>query len=427
MTIKELKGLDVKIYCETLDNGLRLFLIPYSNRNNYYINYATNYGAEVDEFVSCVTGKKTKKPYGVAHFLEHKVFEQEDGIDPFTYYSESGADVNASTGYKLTSYTVDGINNFEDNLNYLLDFVNTPYFTDENVEKEKGIIIEELNMYKDQPENILYEESNKLLFQKHPMRIDIGGTPSSVRKITKEILYDCYDTFYQPSNMFLLVAGNFDVEKVLNIVKNNKKLNSKKIKKEIKVTKVKEPVEVNIKEKEIKIDNIIVPKLFFNIKSPLKELEKEEKYKYIISADILSYILFGESSDFKEEMLKKNLFSLFFCSCDAVDDLLIYEFIAESKKPYEVKDEIIKCFKNRKITKEDVERIKKVKISLEVMASDRPYALLDVALNHLIDYGDIIYNKMDIIRSITLEDVEKVRNDILIDNNCFIVGYPKEK
>ena len=201
MIKKEIKGLDVNIYYEKLNNGLDIYLVPYSNRNNYYIEYAVKYGACINEFISNTTGKKTKMPLGIAHFLEHKMFEQEDGIDPFAFYSETGSDANASTSYDMTSYTVEGTSNIEVNLDYLLNYVNSPYFTEQNVEKEKGIIIEELNMYKDQPENILYEKSNCALFKKHPMRRDVGGTPRSVRKITKEILYECYDTFYQPNNI----------------------------------------------------------------------------------------------------------------------------------------------------------------------------------------------------------------------------------
>ena len=427
MTIKEFKGLDLKVYYEELENGLKVFLIPYDDRNNYYIEYGVKYGAEIDEFISSHTGKKTKAPYGVAHFLEHKMFEQEGGTDPFSYFSSTGTDSNASTGYRITSYTVDGIELIEKNLNYLIDFVNSPYFTDQNVEKEKGIIIEELNMYKDQPENILYEESNKALFKKHPMRRDVGGTPASVKKITKEILYECYDTFYQPNNMFLVIAGNLNPEKIIKLIKSNKKLNKKTTKNEIKVFKVKEPIEVNYKEKAINIKNMIIPKFIFNIKSPLKNnLTNEEKYKYMISTDILLYILFGMSSTFREEMLKKELYSLFYSSGVIVDDLMIIECVAESKKPNEFKNNIIKCLKEQEINKEDVERVKKVKISLEVMEIDKPFRVSDSIIDHLLDFGDVIYNKMDLIRSITLEDILEVRNNILIDNNSYVVGYPKK-
>ncbi len=426
MTIKEFNGLDLKVYFEELENGLKVFMIPYNDRNNYYIEYGVHYGAEIDEFISNDTNKKTKAPYGVAHFLEHKMFEQEDGTDPFSFYSESGTDSNASTGYKITSYTIDGIDDIEKNLDYLLTFVNSPHFTDENVEKEKGIIIEELNMYKDQPENVLYEKSNKALFQKHPMRRDIGGTVGSVKKITKEILYECYNTFYQPYNMFLVIAGKINPDNLIKIIKNHNKLNNKQEKKEIKVFKTKEPVDVKEKEKKVQIKNMIIPKFILSVKSPMKELKKEEKYKYMVSMDIMLYILFGMSSEFREEMLNKEMYSLFYSSGVIVDDLMIIEFIGESKKPDEFKKYILENLKNKKITKEEVERVKKVKISLEVMDTDKPFKISDNIIDNLLDYGEIIYNKLDIIRSITIDDIVNLRKDILYDNYSYVLGCPKK-
>ena len=426
MIVNEIKGTDVKVFYEKLNNGLEVFLVPYEDRKNYYVEYGVKYGAEIDEFVSAHTNKKTKMPYGVAHFLEHKMFEQEDGVDPFSYFSKSGTEANASTGYRMTSYTIEGVNNILDNLNFLLDYVNSPYFTFENVEKEKGIIIEELNMYKDQPENILYEESNKAVFKKHPMRRDVGGTVNSVKKITKDILYECYDTFYQPNNMFLVVAGKFEVEEVLKLIKNHKKLNSKKNGKMIKTFKVKEPIEVNIKEKEMKIKNIINPKFILNIKSSMEKLDSLEKYKYMVTSEFLLYILFGMSSEFREIMLNKDYYSLFYYSDAVVDDLYIYEFICESKHPHEMKEEIINCLKNKEITENDLERVKKVKISLNVVSSDYPYRIMDSIIDNIVEFGEVIYNRIDIIKSISLEDISRVRNNIFIDNNSFVIGYPKE-
>ena len=426
MIVKQLKGTDVDIFFEKLDNGLKIYLAPFKNRKNYYIDYNVKYGSNVYEFISSHTNKKTKKPYGVAHFLEHKMFEQEDGMDPFSFFSQTGSDANASTSYDITSYIVDGVKNIEENLEFLLNYVNSPYFTDENVEKEKGIIIEELNMYKDQPENKLYDESNKALFIKHPIRIDIGGTPSSVNKITKEILYDCYDTFYEPNNIFITIAGNFDPEKVINIIKNNKKVNSKKGDKEIKVIKTIEPIEVKEREKEIKIKNIVIPKFVLNFKSPMKELTGEEKFKYDTVLDILLYILFGNSSEFREEMYRKELCTLLYGSGTIVDNVFVVEILAESKKPYELKEKVINCLKNKKITAEDVERIKKVKISLEVMDSDKPSKISYSMIRDITDFNEIIYNKIDIIKSITLEDVINVRKDIMLDNYSFVLGMPKK-
>ncbi len=424
MIKKEIKGIDVDVFYEKLENGLEVFLIPFSNRKNYYIEYGVKYGAKVLEFKSD-DNKKIKIPYGTAHFLEHKMFEQEDEKDPFSFFSESGSDANASTSYDFTSYTVEGIKDIEKNMDFLLNYVNSPYFTDENVEKEKDIIIEELNMYKDQPENRLYDESNKAVFVRHPMRIDIGGTPSSVRKITKEVLYDCYNTFYQPSNMFLIASGNIDCNKLIEVIKNNKKLNSRK--KSIKKNPViiNEPLEVKTKEKEVKIKNLMITKTVLSFKYKIDESDIIKKFKYEVSLNILLYVLFGISSEFRENVYKKELCTLFYSSSSIIDNIVIIEFLMETKNPKEIKNEIINCLKNTKITKEDVERVKKVKISLEVMDSDKPYKVLNSIVKDLIDYDDVLYNKIELIRSLDLKDIEKVRKDILFDNYSYVIGISK--
>ena len=426
MMEREFKDLGIKVYTEELDNGLKVFLILLNDRKNYYVEYLTKFGAEINEFKSRITGKRVKVPYGVAHFLEHKMFEQEDGVDPFSFYSKSGVDANASTGYKETTYTLEGVDNIEDNIDFLINYVNSPYFTDENVEKEKGIIIEELNMYKDQPENKLYDKNNKSLFKYHPFRRDIGGTPKSVRSITKENLYECYETFYQPSNMIMAVAGNFDKDRVLNIIKSNKKLNSKKENCEIITYKVKETLLVNSKENSLKINNLIIPKFALSIKSFVDIENGRDRYKFIICIDILLYILFGSSSEFREEMLENNFYSLFYFSSVLSDNLLLIEFICESKVPSEFKEKIMEQFKYKNFSSKDVERIKKVKISLEVMNTDKPYRILDTVTGHLLDYGEVIYDKMDIIRNISFEDIMNVRKKICFDNYSFTIGYPKK-
>ena len=149
----KLNGLEQSVYTETLNNGLEIYLVPYENKKNYYISYATKFGSDIIEFTDA--NKKTyKPPLGIAHFLEHKMFENEDGVDPFTFFSESGTDSNASTSFDHTQYICSGTKKFRENLRYLLKFVNSPYYTDENVNKEKGIIAEEINMYQDIPDYI---------------------------------------------------------------------------------------------------------------------------------------------------------------------------------------------------------------------------------------------------------------------------------
>ena len=424
MKKKMLEGIEQEVITETLDNGLKIFLMPFNNRKNYSINYMTIFGAAIDRFK--VNGKVCAPPSGVAHFLEHKMFEQETGEDPFEFFSKTGSDANASTGYKSTSYTVEGTNNIEENLEFLLNYVNSPYFTDENVEKEKNIIVEEINMYSDEPESRMYNESSKAIFKKHPMRIDIGGTEESVRKITKDDLYSCYNAFYIPSNMYLFISGNFDAESILKVIRNNKLLNEKKNNPVVSVIRPNEPLEVNKKKIELKLDNVVKPKMIFTLKISLKDLHFEDKYKFVLLTTFIYDILYGSASIFKEEALSDNLFTEFVASKMVIDDFLLIEFMAESSSPEKLKEKIVEYFNNKEITKDDVERYKKTYISSYVLSSDRVQSTLNGVIESVVDYGDVIYDKINIIRSITLDDVLLAKSKIDIDNSSLVVAYSKK-
>lgn len=424
MKKKMLEGIEQEVITETLDNGLKIFLMPFKNRKNYSINYMTIFGAAIDKFK--VNGKVCAPPSGVAHFLEHKMFEQETGEDPFEFFSKTGSDANASTGYKSTSYTVEGTNNIEENLEFLLNYVNSPYFTDENVEKEKNIIVEEINMYSDEPESRMYNESSKAIFKRHPMRIDIGGTEESVRKITKDDLYSCYNAFYIPSNMYLFISGNFDAESILKVIRNNKLLNEKKNNPAVSVIRPNEPLEVNKRKIELKLDNVVKPKMIFTLKIALKDLHFEDKYKFVLLTTFIYDILYGSASIFKEEALSDNLFTEFVASKMVIDDFLLIEFMAESSSPEKLKEKIVEYFNNKEITKDDVERYKKTYISSYVLSSDRVQSTLNDVIESVVDYGDVIYDKINIIRSITLDDVLLAKSKIDIDNSSLVVAYSKK-
>ncbi len=426
MITREIKDLEQTVHIEVLDNGLTVYLVPFKNRKNYYIEYVTKFGASIGKFKPCDTDKFQKISYGVAHFLEHKMFEQESGEDPFEFFSKYGSDANASTGYKSTSYVVEGTNNIEENLDYMLTYVNSPYFTDENVEKEKNIIIEEINMYNDEPEGKLYRESSMAIFKNHPMRIDIGGTEKSVRNITKEELYSCYNTFYQPSNMFLIIGGNFSIDSVMKVIKNNKALNSNKIKEEITVKSVKEPNEVNVKFKEISIEGMVIPKFILTIKKSIKGLEKKDRYELSVLVSLLYNILFGSASTFREQALKQGMMSFLSPSKVIVDDFLLIEFLAESRSPKELSEKLIECFKNKEITEEEIERHKKCYISNLVLTSDRVVSTVSSLVDNIIDYDDIVYNKIDIVRSINLDKMNRLREFIDIDNSSLVIANCKE-
>src|SRR5574344_1024578 len=240
MKKKTIKGIDLDVYHEILDNGLDIYIIPNHSVNNTYATYSTRYGGMHNDFIPNGEKKMTSVPKGIAHFLEHKMFEQENDADVFKFFSERGSDANANTNYRKTTYLFSGPNAFYENLEFLLDYVEKPYFTDENVEKEKGIIIEELEMYEDRPYSRLVNTCMYNALIEHPMKYPFIGTKKSVNSITKEDLYKCYNTFYHPSNMFIVVTGNVDPDQVLEVIRKHESVRKLDKVKPIKLKEYKE-------------------------------------------------------------------------------------------------------------------------------------------------------------------------------------------
>ena len=218
MNIKKYDQLNETLYSEILPNGLKVFVLPKPDFHKTYGLFSTNYGSIDNEFG--YDGELTHVPDGIAHFLEHKMFEKEDG-DVFQLFGKQGASSNAFTSFTKTSYLFSATDQVLENLQTLIDFVQDPYFTEETVEKEKGIIGQEIQMYDDDPSWRQFFGILGNLYPKHPLHIDIAGTVASIAEITAEDLYLCYNTFYHPSNMTLFVVGNVDPEEVLAFVRDN--------------------------------------------------------------------------------------------------------------------------------------------------------------------------------------------------------------
>ena len=415
----KLKGLDQSVFYEELANGLKVILLPFKNKTNYYINYTTKYGSINLDFIPSNSKKMYSSPKGVAHFLEHKLFEQEDGESPFEFYSKSGTSSNAGTSYKRTSYYLWGVNKLEENLDYLISCVNKPYFTDSNVEKEKGIIIQELNMYMDNPDSVLNNEVSKATYKNHPIRYDIGGYPDTVSKITKEDLYTCYDTFYSPSNMILAISGNFDVCKILDLIKSNNDLMSRKSTGKITMKDYKEPSKVQDTYKEITFPNIANSKVAMNIKVSLKNVKDLREF----IAYVMAYIglKFASASDFKEEMITNNYATSFTYGAMLLEDYYTIELYAETDKPNMVIDKILKELESKNISENDLERYKKVKISYLVMESDNIEASVENAMDDLIIFGKIFDDEVDFIRKMNIDRFNEIINDIDFSNHATVV------
>lgn len=411
----DLKGLDISCYTEKLANGLEIYMLPYSNKKNYFMSYATKFGSDILEFTNS-NGKKIKPPLGIAHFLEHKMFEQEDEIDPFTYFSESGTDSNASTSFDNTQYICFGTKKFSDNLRYLLKFVNSPYYTDENVRKEKGIIAEEIKMYEDIPDFKLEMHLRESLYKKHPRRIDIAGTVEEINKITKEDLYNCYNNFYSPNNMFILLVGSFDQREALSVIKEE--LEARENVASPIVEKVEEPKEVYKKTLTIK-ENIEVPKIAFGLKVPTKEL-KLSNLELDLYLNILTTIIYGSSSEFRERARQAKLISSIFTEWENIEDFRTFYLMASTPNPNKLISEIKYELENIAITERAFERIKKVWIANEVKMIDDINATVNNLYDDILKYHEIIPNKISTIRNLKLTKLNELIEKIDFTNYSIV-------
>ncbi|HCR9802750.1 TPA: insulinase family protein [Enterococcus faecium] len=220
MNKTEYEQINETLYHEVLPNGLTVYLLPKNDYHKTYGLFSTNYGSIDNEFIPYGEKEKVKVPDGIAHFLEHKLFEKEDG-DVFQLFGKQGASANAFTSFTKTSYLFSTTDQVEKNLTTLIDFVQAPYFTEETVNKEKGIIGQEIQMYEDDPNWRMFFGILNNLYPTHPLHIDIAGTVEVIDKITAQDLYTCYRTFYQPSNMVLFVVGKMEPEKLMKLIREN--------------------------------------------------------------------------------------------------------------------------------------------------------------------------------------------------------------
>lgn len=423
MKKKVFKGLDIDYYRETLENGLEVVLIPMLDKKNYFITYATKYGSDITEFTPKDSEKEVKVPDGVAHFLEHKMFEQEDGVDPFTFFSKSGTGSNASTSYNFTQYICYGTKKFAENLRYLIRFVNIPYYTDENVEKEKGIIAQELNMYNDMPDFQLEMRLRQNLYHTLPRRVDIGGSVEEIYKITKEDLYTCYNNFYSPNNMFVVIGGNFNHKEALKII--YEELELKENKPYPKVEEFNEKKEVRIKNDKFK-SSIEVPKVALGIKIPKKDLGNKDEFTNMLYLKMFTRLLFDSSSKFKEKVIEEKLMTDMYTEWENAYKYFTFYFMAETDTPNELLKEVKSEFENKDINEEDFQRMKKVWIANLVRKSDDPESMVYDAFDDILYNSEIIPDKIDRIRALDFKELKNIIKKIDFNNISTVVMTPNK-
>ena len=423
MKTKKIKDLDLEVYFEKLNNGLEVYIIPSNNVNNTYVTYSAKYGGMHNEFY--VNDEKVTVPMGIAHFLEHKMFETEDGIDVFNFFQERGSNCNANTNSKKTTYLFSGPNAFYENLEYLLSYVESPYFTDENVNKEKGIIEQEIMMYKDNPYSRMYEDLMYNLFVNHPLKYPTIGTKESINKITKEDLYTCYNAFYHPSNMFVVVTGNVDSKKTMDLIKKHE--DKRKIDK-INVRKIECLDETNLValDNEVLKMDVTIPKVAISYKidiSNIDYLDINKIYSYLINVVDLKV---GPTSLFTEKLRLENLITdTFDVTCIKANKHIILIVDTETDHPDEVLERLKEEMKDLTVTFKEFERRKKTGISSLHFMSDNIYKINSKIVNDIMEYDDVDYDPISTIKSYDYNKALKLIKDINLDNYSVIKIMPE--
>ncbi|MCI8308915.1 MAG: insulinase family protein [Clostridia bacterium] len=357
MQIIENSKIKEKMYIEKLENGLTVMIIPKKGAQKKYIIWGVNFGSVDNKFIIGDSEEVTHIPDGIAHYLEHKMFEQRTGINSLDTLSSLGVDANAYTTNNYTAYLYECTDNFYPALDEFMDYVQNPYYTAENVEKERGIIEQEIAMYDDEPDWALYMNTLKLMYHNNPIRIDIAGTKESISKITEKTLYTIYNNFYTPENMSIAVCGDFEPEEILSEIKNRMiiKNNNQKI------TRVysEEPEEIKDKKKEVQMQ-ISMPMFMLGYKVPMVN---ENMVKKDLAIEILGNIIIGSSSKLYKRLYEEGLilseFSFDFEFARNYSHVIIQ---GSSKNPEKVIEEIkneMEFFINQGISDEEFERQKK--------------------------------------------------------------------
>ncbi|MGX7024931.1 EF-P 5-aminopentanol modification-associated protein YfmH [Vagococcus hydrophili] len=419
------------LYTGILDNGLEVTLLPKPDFHKTYGLFTTNYGSIDNEFVPLGQEDFTKVPDGIAHFLEHKLFEKEDE-DVFQKFGRQGASSNAFTSFTRTSYLFSSTDNTLQNIQTLLDFVQDPYFTDESVNKEKGIIAQEIRMYQDDPNWRLYFGILNNLYPKHPLHIDIAGTEESITHITAEDLYLCYNTFYHPSNMNLFIVGNLEPEQLMTFIIENQAqkefVPSQPIKRRF---PVETPKEI-IKEDRIEL-SVSRPKAIVGLKG-LDTLPEDgfELLKYQTSLQLLLHLLFSDTSASYLEMYNDGL----------IDDSFSYEFTldrsfhfadfsTDTNEPERFANQMINLILKSKDSPELTER--NLNLAKRKMMGKHLQSLdsLEYIANQFssMKFGETtLFDFAEVIDSIELKDVlEAQENFVRPDGLSRFFIYPKER
>ncbi|MBC8585127.1 EF-P 5-aminopentanol modification-associated protein YfmH [Youxingia wuxianensis] len=407
-------------------SGLTLLLCPMKGFSTAYATFTTQYGSVDTAFKTQDDDEMLQVPQGIAHFLEHKMFENENGEDAFASYAKTGASANAYTTFDKTAYLFSCTDNFQQSLEVLLDFVQRPYFTKESVEKEQGIIGQEIKMYNDDGDWRVYFNLLGALYQNHPVRIDIAGTVESISEIDADLLYRCYHTFYNLNNMVLCVAGNFEIDTVLKVADKLLKPAEKKIK--IERGTYQEPEQVN---KALVEQKLAVATPLFQLGFKGKSKDAASNLRNQVLDEILADIIAGEASELYSKMYDAGLINSTFSSeIMAGRDYMCSIFSGESRDPKKVaqmiKEEISRLQKEG-LDKEMVELCKRATYGRYIGMYSRVEAVAGLmAITHFADVN--MYEFLDIVAGASIKTLTE-RLSVAFDTtkSALSIVYPLDE
>mgnify|MGYP004519411421 FL=1 len=414
------------LYYGTHSSGLDIYIMPKEGYSGSYAIFGTKYGSVDSKFI--VPGEKevTEVPDGIAHYLEHKMFDQPDGSNVFDKFSRYGGNANAFTSFNITAYLFSATSNVEENLKALLDYVQSPYFTEESVQKEQGIIGQEIRMYDDSGDWKVFFNFIGCLYNDNPVKKEIAGTVESISKITADYLYKCYNTFYNLSNMAIVVTGNVDARKILEVIEVGIKKNEP-FDEEIKRIYPEEKKEVCKKYAEQSL-SVAMPLFMTGFKDNDTGYGGKKLLKKSIETEILLKMIFGKSSRLYKKLYDGGFITQNFSSeYEMQPDYAFSSISGESKEPQKVYDMImeeIDRIGSEGLNEDDYNRIKKVIWGDYIRSYDdiEGYSVTYLQMQFKgIDYFDYY----DVYKEVTFDDVKKrFKEHFVKENSALSVVKP---
>lgn len=408
----EYKEIDEYVYTETMDNGLEVHLIQKAGYNKKFVTYTAKYGSMDNRFE--VNGEEYSVPDGIAHFLEHKMFEKEDG-DVFDSFAKGGANANAFTSYDRTSYLFSTTDDFYKNLKLLMDMVEKPYFTEETVEREIGIINEEIKMYQDNPGYRLYFDTIGQMYSDLPVKIDIAGTEASISEITKDHLYLCHDVFYHPSNMVMIMAGDFDVDETFAFIRGHQEKRGEVTPLDVKRLLPEEARDVTKRKHDLYMD-VEETKVMLGFKNDKIESAAERLTRDIAMMFGLDMI-FGEQSEYYYQLLEDGIIDdSFNFAHNEEKDFAHVLMTTQTDDPERFTASILNIIEDIKnkdfFTDEKLFNQKREVLGDYLSSLNSPEYIANQYTKYLLDGYDL-YQLPDLIDAVTVEDIKKYIFDSL--------------